>query len=106
MLSDRNTWIERSLFLKELQISRYIARFNYSRHMKRFLLFVLGITLSGSYISFSQSPTNGDAQFYTGVKKWFTAWELVSRKIYRLEKTDPVDFIFFDEQFVYATSEI
>jgi len=40
------------------------------------------------------------------VEKWFSAWELVSKKIYHLNSLQPVEFLFFDEQFVYATSAV
>ncbi len=40
------------------------------------------------------------------VDKWFSAWELVSKKIYHINSMQPVDFLFFDEQYVYATSPV
>lgn len=40
------------------------------------------------------------------VAKWFAAWELVSRKIYSLDITRPVEFVFFDDKNVYSTSGI
>lgn len=40
------------------------------------------------------------------VAKWFAAWELVSKDIYGLDTTRPVEFVFFDEKHVYSTSGI
>jgi hypothetical protein len=40
------------------------------------------------------------------VAKWFAAWELVSKEIYGLDTTRPVEFVFFDEKLVYSTSGI
>jgi len=47
-----------------------------------------------------------DNEFYNATKKWFSAWELVSKETYHIEKVQPVDFIFFDDEFVYSTSNI
>jgi hypothetical protein len=40
------------------------------------------------------------------VAKWFAAWQLVSKEIYGLDTTRPVEFVFFDEKHVYSTSGI
>ncbi len=40
------------------------------------------------------------------VAKWFAAWQLVSKEIYSLDITRPVEFVFFDENYVYSTSVI
>lgn len=45
-----------------------------------------------------------DNEFRTAISKWFTAWEFVSKKIYGLKNTEAVEFIFFDEKYVYSTS--
>lgn len=39
-----------------------------------------------------------------GVEQWFAAWELVSRDIYGIDTLRPVEFIFFDNAFIYSTS--
>lgn len=39
-------------------------------------------------------------------KKWFTAWELVSKTVFHIDTLQPVEFVFFDEQYVYATSKV
>jgi len=46
------------------------------------------------------------AQELEGVKKWFAAWEMVSRDIYRINSLKPVEFVFFDEKFIYSTSPV
>ena len=43
--------------------------------------------------------------FYSATKKWFSAWELISKEIYLIEKLRPVDFVFFDDKYVYSTSD-
>ncbi|HRG83859.1 MAG TPA: hypothetical protein PLO99_15170 [Chitinophagaceae bacterium] len=47
-----------------------------------------------------------DTVFYQPVRLWFNAWELVSRDIYKVYQLKPVDFIFFDDQYVYSSSRI
>lgn len=44
--------------------------------------------------------------FYNATKKWFSAWKLVSRDIYKIDKVRPVEFIFFDDKYVYSTSNV
>ncbi|MBK8497000.1 MAG: hypothetical protein IPL50_19845 [Chitinophagaceae bacterium] len=40
------------------------------------------------------------------VAKWFSAWELVRENIYHINSMQPVEFLFFDDQYVYATSPV
>lgn len=47
-----------------------------------------------------------DREFYNATKKWFSAWELVSKKMYHIRKARPVEFVFFDDKYVYSTSHI
>lgn len=54
----------------------------------------------------NQDKTIDDPSFYNSVDRWFRAWELVSKDIYHLDSLKPVDFVFFDEEFVYSTSNI
>lgn len=44
--------------------------------------------------------------FYTSVNKWFLAWELINKEVYRFEKTQPVAFVFFDDKLVYSNSDV
>jgi hypothetical protein len=41
-----------------------------------------------------------------GVQKWFHAWELVSKQVYHIHTLQPVEFVFFDDQYMYATSPV
>ena len=36
-----------------------------------------------------------DIVFYNSTTKWFAAWNLVSKDIYKLNKVKPVEFVFF-----------
>ncbi|CAN5702153.1 hypothetical protein BH20ACI4_BH20ACI4_10640 [soil metagenome] len=38
--------------------------------------------------------------------KWFAAWEMVSRDFYKIDRISPVEFVFFDGNYVYSTSDI
>jgi hypothetical protein len=56
---------------------------------------------------FAQSNTDEqkrDLAFYTATNEWFSAWKLVSKDIYKINKVKPVTFVFFDDKYVYATS--
>jgi hypothetical protein len=44
--------------------------------------------------------------FYNAINKWFSAWKLVNKDIYKIDKVKPVDFVFFDDTYVYSTSNI
>ena len=67
--------------------------------------FLLAI-LFGSCVSADRAAPVEDPAFFNGLSKWFSAWELVSKDIYHLEDLAPVEFVFFDSQFVYSTSDI
>lgn len=45
-----------------------------------------------------------EEEFYKATKKWFSAWELISKDRYHIRKARPVEFVFFDEKYVYSTS--
>jgi len=42
----------------------------------------------------------------TEVNKWFGAWEMVCKKIYRVDSLKAVEFVFFDAKYIYSTSNI
>ena len=72
------------------------------------ILFVL-TTFFLSLNSFGQTKTDEqirDLAFYNATNRWFFAWKLVSKNIYQIEKVRPVEFVFFDEKYVYSTSTI
>jgi hypothetical protein len=62
--------------------------------------------LFGSCISADRPEPVEDPAFFNGLSKWFSAWELISKEVYHLDSLAPVEFVFFDEQFVYSTSNI
>ena len=73
--------------------------------MKKVILFLLSSFLF--YCSFSQGNIRGqkrDKAFLEATTKWFSAWQLVSKDIYQLDKIRPVEFVFFDDKYVYSTS--
>ena len=66
-------------------------------------LFITSLSLYG------QSKTDDlkrDLAFYNATNKWFSAWKLVSKDIYKIDKVRPVEFVFFDDKYVYSTSNI
>lgn len=66
--------------------------------------------LASCFISLSvysqHQPDNKerDFAFYQATNKWFAAWKLVSKDIYKIDKVRPVEFVFFDDKYVYSTS--
>lgn len=68
-----------------------------------YILFLTTLSVSG------QSKTDDqqrDSAFYNATNKWFSAWKLVSKEFYKIEKVRPVEFVFFDDKYVYSTSTI
>ena len=66
-------------------------------------LFFLSLSVCG------QSKTDDqkrDLAFYNATNKWFSAWKLVSKEFYKIKKVRPVEFVFFDDKYVYSTSAI
>lgn len=45
-----------------------------------------------------------DFAFYQATNKWFAAWKLVNKDIYKIDTVRPVEFVFFDDIYVYSTS--
>jgi hypothetical protein len=68
------------------------------------ILFVLLIL--NTILSFSQVSKSNDLHFETCIKKWFAAWELVSKDVYKINTLKPTDFLLFDETYLYTTSAI
>lgn len=64
-------------------------------------LFIASITVHGQ-VAIEDNPR--DLAFYNATKKWFTAWKLVSKEIYKVDRVAPVDFVFFDDKYIYSTS--
>lgn len=54
--------------------------------------------------AFGQNTT--DEEFQKTVSHWFSAWTLVYKDIYKIDTINPVEFVFFDENYVYSTSAV
>ena len=70
-------------------------------------LFFIFISIYISTTVFGQSKSDEKARemaFYSATSKWFSAWKLVSKNIYQINKVHPVEFVFFDDKYVYSTS--
>jgi hypothetical protein len=72
----------------------------------RFKCLIPVLVILSSCVTAQKSTPVPDPVFYNSVKTWFSAWEMIHKEVYHLEKTEPVDFVFFDEKYVYATSNI
>lgn len=44
--------------------------------------------------------------FKATVNYWFSAWDLIYRDVYKLNKIKAVEFVFFDNEYVYSTSNV
>ncbi|MFP5041499.1 hypothetical protein [Parasediminibacterium sp. JCM 36343] len=66
---------------------------------------LLAIIFCNGFKAISQQLANKD-QPLSEINKWFNAWEMVWKKCYKLKKIKPVDFVLFDETFVYTNSNI
>lgn len=70
-------------------------------------LFFLFLSIFISPDLFGQTEMNekdSDKAFYEATNNWFAAWKLVSKDIYKVDRVRPVEFVFFDDQYVYSTS--
>jgi len=47
-----------------------------------------------------------DEEFNRVISHWFSAWTLVYKDIYKINTVQPVQFVFFDDKYVYSTSSI
>jgi len=70
----------------------------------KFLLVIL--IFSSSLNLFSQTNNNKYDPSLKEVQNWFNAWDLVYKNVYALKEIKPVDFVLFDETYVYTTSKI
>ena len=82
---------------------------NFNRQTTMIKVFYILILFSSSLSVFGQSNADDqkrDLAFYNATHKWFSAWKLVSKEIYKIERVRPVEFVFFDDKYVYSTSAI
>lgn len=74
---------------------------------KIFLCFFVVLILAvGVFSQNSSDKSSDDVHFYSDVNRWFSGWDLVSRKIFKIKNSTPVEFVFFDDKYVYSTSNI
>ena len=67
------------------------------------ILFISGLPVYGQSNTEEQKR---DKAFFNATNKWFNAWKLVSKGIYKIGKVTPVEFVFFDDRYVYSTSSV
>ncbi|AZA79924.1 hypothetical protein EG347_21770 [Chryseobacterium sp. G0186] len=70
--------------------------------MKKTVLFLMLFTISLK--AFGQQ--NDNREFEKVTNQWFSAWSLVYKDIYKIDKLQPVQFVFFDDTYVYSTSSV
>jgi hypothetical protein len=68
-----------------------------------FTIAILIICLNGT---FARSQTRKLDSSLIEVQKWFNAWELVYKDIYKIKTISQVDLVLFDETYVYTTSKV
>ena len=71
--------------------------------MKKIKL-ILFLLLFTTFVQGQISKLN-QVNFQNNISKWFNAWELVSKETYGLNTLKPIDFVFFDEKYIYTTSQ-
>jgi hypothetical protein len=78
--------------------------------IKSIALFSFTFLLFSSFVTAQtaekQIKSISDNKFINEVGKWFSAWELISKDVYEINKLEPVEFVFFDDKYVYSTSNI
>lgn len=76
--------------------------------MNKIFLYFFVILISGVGIFGQNLPADSgnDSHFYDDVNRWLSGWNLVSRKIFKIGDAKPVEFVFFDDKYVYSTSNI
>ncbi|KXH81505.1 hypothetical protein [Chryseobacterium kwangjuense] len=70
--------------------------------MKKIYLFLIFFIFQ--FKAFGQNTL--DEEFQKTVPHWFAAWTLVYKDIYKIDTINPVEFVFFDENYVYSTSAV
>lgn len=71
--------------------------------MKKPQILFLLLFIFSQFVSYGQKSENLDPNLFS-VKKWFSAWELVSKNILKVKTLQNVEFVFFDKEYVYSTS--
>ncbi len=77
-----------------------VGRFNFLKRVAMLLCFsIVGY-------SSARAGIRNDREFNEAAGKWFSAWTLLCEQVFKLDKMEPVTFVFFDDQYVYATSTV
>lgn len=71
---------------------------------KTIIFFTILFNATAVFGQINPEEQKSGEEFYKATKKWFSAWELISKDIYHIRKASPVEFVFFDEKYVYSTS--
>ncbi len=78
--------------------------------MKKIVYYLLTLILFSSWSATGQVKNKKNEirviSALEGVKKWFSAWEFVSKEVFKIDTLQPVEFVFFDEKNIYSTSKI
>lgn len=53
-----------------------------------------------------EADQKSDQEFYSAASKWFASLNLVSKDIYKIDQVKPVEFVFFDDRYVYSSSRV
>lgn len=69
-------------------------------------LFIVLASIVSIFSQNSPDKSSNDLHFYNDVNRWFGGWDLVSQKIFKIKNSTPVEFVFFDDKYVYSTSNI
>lgn len=70
------------------------------------MLFFLFLNIWINYSQPKVMENDSTIEFNTSVNNWFTAWELICRDVYKVNKVKEVEFVFFDKKYVYSTSNV
>ncbi len=71
-----------------------------------YLILILAFIVSCKNETKPQKDLNNENIQLSWLEKWFSAWELMSEEVLDLPKTTPPEMFFYDEKYVYTTSEI
>jgi hypothetical protein len=63
------------------------------------LFFLITLNANGQVITKTDTALDG-------ARKWFAAWEFMSKTVFGIDTLQPVEFVFFDTTNVYTTSRI
>lgn len=69
-------------------------------------IFILCSNFAIAQTADKQIKSISDDKFANEAGKWFSAWELISKDVYAVNKLEPVEFVFFDDRYVYSTSNV